>query len=283
MGNHKKKEKGWFSKTIELKFLPGEANLQEVFLSVVLPVYNCSESIGLTLESMKSQGYGSLEIIVVDAGSTDRTLEIINSYAALISRIYTVTDLNLGDMINKGISLASGQYITILLPGTFYLSPWTYQLFAEKIFSSDFPDLAYCGSIQREIHRESRTIFLPFDLELMEQGKNPATMPACWFRSDLFQHLNKLKTKYVVRWGFDFFCRIAKEKNLQIVKIDRIFVDFDYGRFSYGKVLRFALETWLIIQEHFGFKKAVIWFLNINHFFLIKTLWNRFKLRLSKR
>jgi len=277
MSNQKNKEKKGWSEKVEEKLLPHEEGLEPIPLSLIIPVYNCSEVIGTTLESVEKQEYYPLEVIVVDAGSTDRTLEIVNSFASLISRIYTVANFNLPDMINRGISLASNKYLTFTFPGTYYLSEATFLSFANSAHAHDFPDLIYCGSIQREVKREPRIIQFPFDIQLLQRGQHPTTIPACWFRKDLFEKIGKFNIHLTIRPGYELFCRVVCEEGLRVQAIDRIYVDFDYGRFSYGKVLRFAAETWRVISSHFGFRKAVLWFLSINHIDMVKWLWRRFK------
>jgi cellulose synthase/poly-beta-1,6-N-acetylglucosamine synthase-like glycosyltransferase len=145
------------------KNLPSIAN-PHVFLSLIIPVCNCSELIGETLESIKRQSYLSLEIIIVDADSTDRTLETVNAYYPLITRVYTVEDFDLYDMINRGISLASGNYIAFSFPGTLYLSSHTFQSMAQKVLENENPELVYCGSILREGKKLPRQLNDPFDL-----------------------------------------------------------------------------------------------------------------------
>ncbi len=276
MGNQKKKKKNWLE-AMEEKLLPHEEGFEPVPLSVVLPVYNCSEVIDATLQSVQKQAYTPLEVIVIDAGSTDRTLEIVNSYASMIARIYTVASFNLPDMLNRGISLSTSRYLTFLFPGTTFLSDTTFHYFAKSVCEHAFPDLIYCGSIQHEIKREPRTIQQPFDINVLERGEQPATLAACWFRQDLFDKLGKFNPRFSLRPGYEFFCRIASEKKVHPIGIDRIFVDFDYGLFSYGKALRFAGETWRAISAHFGIGKALKWFLTINHISMLKWLWRQFK------
>jgi glycosyltransferase involved in cell wall biosynthesis len=276
MSNQKKKKKPW-SEAIEEKFLPPEEAGEQITFSVILPVYNCSEVIDATLASIQKQNYVPLEVIVIDAGSTDRTLEIVNSYALMISRIYTVAHFNLPDMFNRGISLATGRYLTFLFPGTTYLSDSAFHFFAKSLSEHEFPDLIYCGSIQREVKRESRMVHQSFEMKHLQRGESPSTLPACWFRQDLFERVGKFNPHFALRPGYEFFCRLACEKEVRVVRMDRIFVDFDFGRFSYGKALRFAVETWRAIAMHFGFAKALHWFFTINHILMLKWLWRQFK------
>ncbi len=285
MGNHKNKHltRHEWAEGVQKKQLPQKELTEELPLSLIIPVYNCSQTISMTLESVRAQQYPFLEVIVVDAGSTDRTLQIVNSYAPLVGRIYTARSFNLADMVNRGISLASGKYISFLFPGSFYLSDMTYQTFAQQVIEEHFPDLIYCGSIQREIEREPRLIYLPFDINFLEQGKLPATLSSCWFRSDLFEKIGKFNTSYSIRFGFDFFCRFATQNEVRAAQINRVFVDFDYGFFSYGKILRLAVETWQILATHFGATKTFRWCLTINYFLIVKGLWRRFKKKVFEK
>src|ERR1700679_2362004 len=65
-------------------------------VSVIIPVYNGAAFVGETIESALKQTYGNLEIIVVDDGSTDGTLDILNRYAANDERVRVIAQANGG-------------------------------------------------------------------------------------------------------------------------------------------------------------------------------------------
>ncbi|MCH9627473.1 MAG: hypothetical protein S4CHLAM2_11130 [Chlamydiales bacterium] len=283
MSNQKNREKSSWSEGLEKKLVPQEPFDEPIPLSLIIPVYNCADAIGETLESVARQEYEPLEVIIIDAGSTDRTLEIINSYASLISRIYTVPRFQMADMVNRGIPLASHSYLSFLFPGSYYLSDLTYRTFAQAVHQEKTPDVLYCGSIQRELKRSPRLVQYPFQLKYIQRGQHPATIPACWFRQEIFEKVGRLNPHLTLRPGFEFFCRIVCEEEVRVHQIDRVFVDFDYGRFSYGKILRFAGETWEVLSTHFGFRVALKWFVTLDHFILIKWLWKSFKETLFQR
>lgn len=278
-----KTQKASWVEALEQKLLPPPNGLWNTPLSLIIPVYNCSERIGITLESVLKQNYPHLEVIVIDAGSTDSTPESLSPYAPLIKRIYSVSEYHLADMLNRGISLATGEYITFLFPGSYYISNSVYSTFAAQIQETDKPDLIYCSSIQRELKRAPRFVFFPFERSHLEKGRQLALLPAVWFKADLFEKIGKFNTRWTERVIFDFFCRIALEKEVRAVLIDRVFVDFDYGPFRYGKIVRYALETCGIISKHFGFIKSVQWFLTTNHLLLAKWLWRSFKQLVFKK
>lgn len=245
-------------KNIDEVFVPEDLS-PNVSLTVVVPVYNCSERAAVTLESIRRQNYPQLEVIVIDAGSTDHTLERVSTYFSLITRIYTVAEFHLPEMMNRALSLASGKYITFLFPGSFYLSQYTLLLMANAAIRENYPDLLYSGSIQKEIKRPATLIQDSFDQKILEKGRLPATIVASWFRRDLFDRVGKFNTKYQERMVFEFFCRCSKEKNIRVFLVDRVLVDFDYGPFSYEKHIRIFWQTWGILLYHFGLKKSLIW------------------------
>ena len=83
-------------------------------MSIVTPVYNGESTIRETIESVLSQDYPRLQYIIVDGGSTDRTLEIVNEYKDRISRIISEPDNGMYDAIGKGFEMADGEVLGYL-------------------------------------------------------------------------------------------------------------------------------------------------------------------------
>lgn len=85
-------------------------------ISVVVTVYNVEQYIGQCLESIINQTYDSLQIVVVDDGSTDRSGEICDDYAKIDSRIEVIHQENQGVMkaLYAGIQKSSQEYITFI-------------------------------------------------------------------------------------------------------------------------------------------------------------------------
>lgn len=89
-------------------------NLYGLKLSLVTVVYNAQDTIGQCIESVISQNYQNLEYIIVDGGSTDNTLQIINQYRSRINILISEPDKGIYDAMNKGIKLATGQIVGTL-------------------------------------------------------------------------------------------------------------------------------------------------------------------------
>lgn len=87
-------------------------------VSVIIPVYNRERYLYECMDSVKNQSLTEIEIICVDDGSTDRSSEILDGYAAVDSRIKVIHKENsgYGHSVNIGIQQACGEYIGIVEP-----------------------------------------------------------------------------------------------------------------------------------------------------------------------
>ena len=85
-------------------------------ISVIIPVYNSYKYLNRCLNSVLNQDLKEIEIICVDDGSTDASLELLNQYAANDDRIKLYHQENQGpaDARNRGLSLACGEYVEFL-------------------------------------------------------------------------------------------------------------------------------------------------------------------------
>lgn len=93
-------------------------NTSDPLVTVVTVTYNAGASLASTLESVASQQPGTFEWILVDGGSSDRTLEIAAAGSAGIpARIVSEKDEGLYDAMNKGLGLAKGTYVVFMNAG----------------------------------------------------------------------------------------------------------------------------------------------------------------------
>jgi glycosyltransferase involved in cell wall biosynthesis len=85
--------------------------------SVITVVYNGFETLERTILSVQSQTYLNIEHIIIDGGSTDGTVELIRKYELGIVKWISEPDNGLYDAMNKGINMASGQYLWFVNSG----------------------------------------------------------------------------------------------------------------------------------------------------------------------
>lgn len=94
--------------------LSGESDMDEsVLVSFVVPAYNAEKTIAVCLQSIQQQEYSNIEIIVVDDGSTDDTLNILRGVAEEDSRVIVISKVNEGvsSARNKGLENIKGKYV----------------------------------------------------------------------------------------------------------------------------------------------------------------------------
>lgn len=94
-------------------------------ISIITVVYNNRNNFYKTIESVKHQNYKNIEYIVIDGGSTDGTLEEIKRNNDVVNKWISEKDSGIYDAMNKGISIATGDYIWFLNGGDMIYSPNT--------------------------------------------------------------------------------------------------------------------------------------------------------------
>ena len=86
-------------------------------ISIITICYNCREDLEQTIQSVIAQSYANKEYIVVDGGSTDGTADVLASYRQHIDILISERDNGIYDALNKGIRLASGEWIICMNAG----------------------------------------------------------------------------------------------------------------------------------------------------------------------
>lgn len=119
---------------------------REPLISVIIPVYNLEKDISRTLDSVCLQTYHNLQIIIVNDGSTDDSLDICRLWAGKDDRILLIDKRNEGlPMARKsGLEAATGEYVHHLDGGD-YIDRDMYHTLVEELDKSDFPDVVVFG------------------------------------------------------------------------------------------------------------------------------------------
>lgn len=83
-------------------------------ISIIIPVYNGEKTIRETVQSALNQSFTDFELIVINDGSQDATLDIVSSFSDARVKVFSFTNGGLPVSRNRGISLANGEYISFL-------------------------------------------------------------------------------------------------------------------------------------------------------------------------
>lgn len=108
--------------------------------SIITVTYNAEQTLERTLRSVAMQTYPHIEHILIDGESKDRTMEIAQTHGKHLSKIVSEPDRGLYDAMNKGLRLATGDYVCFLNAGDKLHAPDTLEKIAETIESADTPE-----------------------------------------------------------------------------------------------------------------------------------------------
>jgi glycosyltransferase involved in cell wall biosynthesis len=153
-------------------------------VSVIVPSFNQGAFIKSALDSILSQDYRPLEVIVVDGASSDNTVEVLREYDAA-PEVWWVSEADSGpvEAVNKGFSLARGEICAIQSSDDFYL-PGAIRhavagLKSEPGLGLVYGDVVKTDETGAEIYRER---IRPFSLECLLARETYVPQPAAFFR-----------------------------------------------------------------------------------------------------
>ncbi len=244
-------------------------------VSVIIPAYNCAQIIDLTIKSVIDQDYPNFEIIIIDGGSTDRTLEVVKGFNNEYIHIHSVSRFQRYEMLNKGITHSSGTYINCMFPGDFYVNQYTLRTMMQIALSADLPSLVFCGTLLRDGIKEPKILYRHLSLKVLRKGQQPTSLQSCWIHHDVFEKIGKFNTHYQLRGGFDLMCRYSLYGGLRTKSTSHVLTDYDLRHVTRKMVIVHFRETLYILWKYFGMKAVAKWLFIQKDFYRIFRLWGR--------
>lgn len=182
-------------------------------ISVVIPALNEEKFLPVLLESLKNQTFKDYEVIVADAGSKDKTLEIAHSYGARV-----VPGGMPGPGRNRGAEVATGEFLfffdsDVLLPNDFLEK-------AMREMDDRFIDLATCEFLPLSELTIDKAVFQLSNLIVkMNQNLNPRAAGFCIFiNRRLFNRVGGFDESVVIAEDHDLVERASKFRPLRFLK-----------------------------------------------------------------
>jgi len=117
-------------------------------ISVIVPIYNSESSLCRCIDSLLSQTYSAVELILIDDGSVDSSLAICTRYAAVDNRIRVIHQQNSGVAVarNKGLACATGKYVCFVDSDDYVLPDYLYKMWCNM---SPERDLVFSYSVNK--------------------------------------------------------------------------------------------------------------------------------------
>lgn len=228
-------------------------------ITIIIPIYHASQLVADTCESLLLQEGCSWEAIFIDAGLELQASDIIKSYQDSRIRVQALTKASLYALMNRGLLMARGEYVNLLLEGCTYLANTSLAEALRKIREYNNPDLFYTASYVGDEQGVRHLYYVSDWQNSIKSGLQPALLQSCFFKSSLFKRIGYFYQDLDRRGALEFFCRVHKDKGCHVASAMRVYVEMN----------RFPIEllgSWLIFNEtvsviysYFGIQAALLW------------------------
>ncbi len=184
-------------------------------ISIVTPSYNQGQFIEETIRSVLLQGYPHLEYIIIDGGSTDETINIIQKYEKWITFWQSASDAGQADAIAKGFQQASGQILAWQNSDDYY-EPDAFNRIAR--FFNDNSDIVFANGDVNVVDLNShfvRRVFAmrPSRFFAANYGLHGWPQPGCFWRKSTYEQIGGIDPTLQFCMDKDLFIRLVSVGN----------------------------------------------------------------------
>ena len=207
--------------------------------SIITISYNCKDDLQKTIESVLSQDLSLFEYIVIDGGSNDGSVELLQSYDNQIDCWVSEPDKGIYDAMNKGIDKSNGEFLIFLNAGDYFVG----KVLGYEILGSGFLPVKYHDIFNNLKHVQIRNY---------KRG-----LPYC-HQGIVFENKNiKYNQKYTISSDYDFYLANGL-KNIREIYNTTGYVYYDNKGLSFQQSDIRDKESYEIILDRFGKIDALI-------------------------
>lgn len=199
--------------------------------SVVTVAYNSARTIADTLRSVGEQTYPHLEHVVVDGASSDETLSIVRRYAKDTTVMLSERDRGIYDAMNKGLRLASGDFVGFLNADDVFANPDVVADIA-RVAAAPGVDAVYGDLVYVDQMRPERYIRYWRSGLYSRSGLRLGWMPphpTLYVRRSLLQQLGDFDTRFRISADYDFMLRLLGTPQVDVRYLPTVLVQMRTG------------------------------------------------------
>lgn len=215
-------------------------------ITIITSVLNGAKTIETSIKSVINQTYPNIEYIVIDAVSKDKTINILEENSSYIDYWISEPDKGIYDAWNKGLALASGEWV-LFLGADDFLKPTALTMMIDCANTSN-EKLEYISG-KAELIKEGRiiqTIGLPWSWKKFKKYCCTAQAGALHHKS-LYERLGGYDTTYKSSGDYEFLLRAGKE--LKTGYVNNVTISMSIGGISNSSLLP-IWETYNAIKKH---------------------------------
>jgi glycosyltransferase involved in cell wall biosynthesis len=235
-------------------------------VSVITITYNSVMTLQQTIESVISQSYTNIEYIIIDGCSTDGSVGIIENYKDKLTYWISEKDNGIYDAMNKGLSKAKGDLISILNSDDWYEPDAIEKVINACIFNRDVD--VFHGLLRFIDNKGNPDLITGHYESFLDRGM--IEHPTCFIKSSLYQKVGKFNNMYKSAADYDWMLR-AKAAGAQFFLIPQIITNFRRGgvsdsqkgfqeelsiKRSYGLITKFKYSYWKLYSKFLSIIKS---------------------------
>ncbi len=199
-------------------------------ISIITVCYNSAHTLPDTIRSVAEQDYPEIEHIIVDGGSTDGTVDILEK-APSVACFVSESDKGIYDAMNKGIAMATGDVVGILNADDFYLNNSVISQIAQ-IFNNEDVDACYANLVYVKETDTNKIIRYwrsqPFKPGLFLKGWMPAH-PTFFVRKSVYQQHGLFNLNYRIAADVEMLFRLLEVKRINTVYLPETIIKMRLG------------------------------------------------------
>lgn len=223
--------------------------MSEPLVSIITIVYNGERYIEHAIVSVLDQSYPNVEYIVIDGGSKDRTISIVNKYRHRIAKFISENDRGISDAFNKGIKAANGDWIGILNADDWYEKDTVERVVKNggnadvvygdmRLWNDDVPDFIVKGN------------------HLLLEQEMTLNHPTVFVRRSCYEKLGLFDEQYRCAMDYDMLLRL-KVNGSRFIHVPAVLANMRWGGFSDAKWMIGCKETLAIKNKYLSNRKLM--------------------------
>ncbi|EHQ28258.1 glycosyltransferase family 2 protein [Mucilaginibacter paludis] len=212
-------------------------------ISIIIVTYNAVKTLQAGLDSIYAQKYPNIEVVVIDGGSTDGTLELLKDNTSKLAYWKSEPDEGIYDAMNKGLNHISGQ--------------WVYFMGADDELRDEFSEMAlelkrpgalYYANVMSNGKKKSGFVNEYY------QAKAGVFHQAIIYSASIFKTY-RYDTRYSISADYELNMRCWRDQSIAFIYRDYVIANFNHnGASSGGEDELFASNKSNLIRQNFGLK-----------------------------
>jgi glycosyltransferase involved in cell wall biosynthesis len=200
--------------------------------SIITTSFNSAKTIEDTLLSVRAQKDVSIEHIIIDGGSTDGTMDIVNKYRDGLAHVVSEPDKGIYDAMNKGLVHTTGEFTGFLNSDDYFASDQSLSKLAAALESSNadcaWGSIAYVDETYRPTRKMDGKWFTPdrFKYALMPPH------PAFYVKTQLIKQSGGFDPAYKIAGDFDLMLRLFLKAKISSIRVDDLITIMRMGGVS---------------------------------------------------